>query len=170
MRVPDFTKFLPYLQRVLADFKGLNSEEREDAAQVTMIRAHKAYPRFEGTCKVRTWLTTIARNTALDMIKRRKLKGRDALSIEDFVAANKWPDIAFDARLEDNALAADGVRNIMRAVERLPYHFREIVSLVADGGSYEEISERLQIPVGTVKSRLFRARRLLSEALPEVYA
>lgn len=163
---------LPCLDAVYAFALRLVSGDRheaEDLTQETFLKAHRAWDSYQRGTRVKSWLFTICRNTHL---QRRKLsRNRNErpatdldTGIEDLSAASLLVERGhdpesrfFEALIDDEVLAA---------IDELPDEYREALVL-SDLGDlrYAEVAEVLGVPVGTVKSRLFRARRLLQEAL-----
>lgn len=156
---------LPEVEVMLRVARSLtrNRADAEDLVQDTLIRAYKAIDRFDGR-HPRAWLLTILRNTNINRNRRRRpelLRDPDvqlerlAQSPEDDEAArpDRFVDLEFDADLE-TALAS------------LNEPFAEVIELVdIDGLAYAEAAEVLGIPVGTVMSRLHRARKKIREHL-----
>ena len=148
------------LRRVLAG-SGLDALV-EDLAQETFLRAFAALPRFDpdGPARLSTWLLTIATRLALQAIERKRLP------------AQEFDDDAGDAYVEADELAPDRARigaAIADAVGRLPPVYRAAFVLREyHGFEYAEIAALLDIDIGTVKSRLFRARAALQRTLEEV--
>lgn len=140
-----------------------NSEDALDMAQEAFIRAYNSLSSFRGDSKFSVWLYRIVSNVCLDFLRARK--GRTAVSLsqtgpdgED--AALEIPDERAlpEAELE-RALTRDAVR---RGLQALPDDQREILLLrEIQGLSYEEIAAALSLEGGTVKSRIFRARKKL---------
>lgn len=146
-----------------------DDDEAGDLVQETYLRAYRAWEGFRPGTNARAWLFTICRNVFL---RSRERRGRaveipvdadpevEALAATAGVweAMNADPERAFF----DSFVDAD----VLREVDRLPEPYREAVVLVdLEGFSYDEAREMLSLPVGTVKSRLFRGRRLLQQAL-----
>lgn len=130
----------------------------EDLAQETFLRALSALKRFEvnGPSRLSTWLLTIATRLALDELRRRGEPANEAELLR-----------LVDPRSND-PLNAVLVRNVERAARGLSPDHRAIVLLrEAHGFSYEELAEVLELDVGTVKSRLSRARDALRAALED---
>ena len=141
--------------------------ECQDVAQETFLRAYRALGNFRGDAQFYTWLHRIAVNTAKNHL----------------VASNRRPptgdiDIAdaeqFDSgvRLRDNdtpereLMRQQMEQTVMRAVEALPEELRVAITLrEAEGMSYEEIASRMDCPIGTVRSRIFRAREAIDQEL-----
>jgi RNA polymerase sigma-70 factor (ECF subfamily) len=138
-----------------------NAADAEDLVQDTLLRAYRAIGRFDGA-HPRAWLLTILRNAHVNRTRRRRptllrnpeagerlQEGRDSQPSAEAVVVGE----AFDATVED-------------AVARLPRRFRHVVELVdIDGLSYQEAADALGIPIGTVMSRLHRARHRIRTRL-----
>lgn len=131
----------------------------EDLAQDAFVRAFKARDRFRGDAAVRTWLYRIATNLALNAVTRTREK--PVLTDEHLVAAVA-PGPA-EAVVDD-----DQRRWVRGAVDRLPAVYRDALVLYEyEDLSYEAIATRLEIPVNTVRTRIFRARAELRRMLQE---
>lgn len=123
----------------------------EEAAQETMIAVWKGAQRFEARSKVSTWIFGIARNKAFDLIRREK-------------RGDRTPDVSLVSPDPAPGLLRQEV--VAGAMSTLPEPQREVVFLTFyEGLSYGEIAGVLGIPEGTVKSRMFHAKRKLAEAL-----
>lgn len=157
--LPDVTRFARSLTR--------DDAATEDLVQETFLRAWRHWDTFNHGSEARAWLFTIARNTW------RKQAPRDArlVAVEDdalqALSEADHPLGAPDVVL--HALSHTDLGEAIRtAIDALPDAFREVVELVdVEQLSYLEAADVLDVPVGTVRSRLFRARRLLQEALLE---
>jgi RNA polymerase sigma-70 factor (ECF subfamily) len=126
----------------------------EDAAQLTLIAVLEKISQFEGRSRFQTWVRAIARNEALQVLRRKQRKSEP--SGDD--VPEQW---AFSRRL--SSVVADEVA-VRRALERVPEPYREALILREfDQLGYDEIAERLGVPVGTVRSRIARARDLLAK-------
>jgi RNA polymerase sigma-70 factor (ECF subfamily) len=143
----------------------------EDIAQESFIRAYRALPQFRGDAQFYTWLYRIAVNTAkkaLMDLKRDPLVTRTALQssdeedetfgLENDLTSSETPDAALQAKEIAEAVNA--------AIEALPEELRQAVTLrEIEGLSYEEIALAMECPIGTVRSRIFRAREAISTRL-----
>ena len=133
-------------------------QRAEDIAQETFLRVHRGLPYFRGESKLSTWIYRIVSNVAFEA--RAREHSRD-LSLDDERAPLPPPgarDRAFsDLELRDR---------LDKAMARLPAHYRVLVhGHYVKGVKYEELAAAFGLPVGTVKTHLFRAKRLLREAL-----
>lgn len=130
-------------------------DEAMDLTQDTFIKAWQALPRWQPQAQFRTWLFQIARNGALDLLRRRETL--QFIPLEDdavFAAPQPTPEEQFDQRQRLGLLDA--------ALRRLPPEHREVLLLrEVEQMSYTEIAQTLQIQEGTVKSRIARARAAL---------
>ena len=140
----------------------------EDIAQETFIRAYRALSQFRGEAQFYTWLYRIAVNTAkkaLGDLKRDPLVSENALrggDEEDETSAVE--NELTTAETPETVLAAKEIAAAVNsAMEALPEELRQAVSLrEIEGLSYEEIAEAMSCPIGTVRSRIFRAREAIS--------
>lgn len=126
----------------------------EDAAQLTLIAVLEKIGQFEGRSRFQTWVRAIARNEALQVLRRKQRKSEPT--------GEEVPDqAAFARRL--SSVVADEVA-VRQALERVPDPYREALVLREfEGLGYDEIADRLGVPVGTVRSRIARARDLLAK-------
>ena len=147
-----------FLFRFVGDFR-----TAEDLAQETFLRVFKKIQDYNNSAKFSTWLYTIASNLAKDEFKRRSrhpAKSLDWKGGQD--TTRSVPQVKADTTesVPDVRLEHDEVRvNVNKALDRLEAHDREILVLKdVQGLSYEEIAQILELPMGTVKSRISRAR------------
>lgn len=140
-----------------------NHAEAEDLVQDTLLRAYRGIGGFDGR-HPRAWLLTILRNTHINRNRRR----RPELLRDPDAAADRMISAASNERTDaviDDEIGAE----IIRALESLDEPFRRVVELVdIDGLSYAEAAEVLDVPVGTVMSRLHRARSRIRDRLDQV--
>jgi RNA polymerase sigma-70 factor, ECF subfamily len=145
-----------------------NQEEVEDIAQETFIKAYRALPQFRGDAAFYTWLYRIGVNTARNFLSSRN---RAMPTISD-QAVNDDDDV--DERLvaqdintpESMLLSKQVAYAVNEAVEALPEELRTAITLrEMEGMSYEEIAEMMGCPIGTVRSRIFRAREAIATKL-----
>jgi len=145
-----------------------DATQAEDLVQETYLRAFRSWQTFQPGSDARRWLFTICRNAFLRGLERE----RNNVSLDD-----GEPD-ALSAILHHAGMVTDGTDQLLsrvdlapaltQAIGRLNEPFRSAVVLVdVEGQSYEEAAAILEVPIGTVRSRLFRARRQLQEALAD---
>lgn len=140
-----------------------NSEDASDMTQEAFIRAYNSLSSFRGDSKFSAWLYRIVSNVCLDFLRSRNRRPTVSLSMEDEDGDETQLDIADDSQspeqLLDRTLTRESVR---RGLDTLSADYRQILLLrEIQGLSYEEISAALDLEVGTVKSRIFRARKKL---------
>ena len=146
--------------------------EAEDVAQEAFIKAYRALPQFRGDSAFYTWLYRIAINTAKNALAARdrnpvsyELDTRGEDEPSDMVSRLKDPETP-----EGLALTEEIRDTVNRAIEALPEDLRTAIILrELEGMSYEEIAASMDCPVGTVRSRIFRAREAIDRQLREVF-
>jgi len=155
-------KIMRLLSRLVRD-----PAEIEDVAQEAFIRAYRALPGFRGESAFYTWLYRIAINTAKNHAiaagRRPSVVEADPEDAEQFDSAEGLRDVATpDALL----LSKEVGEAVNRAIDRLPEDLRTAIVLrELEGLSYEEISAAMNCPIGTVRSRIFRAREAIAAEL-----
>jgi len=145
--------------------------EAEDIAQEAFIKAYRALPRFRGDSAFYTWLYRIAINTAKNVLASR---GRSPIRYE--VDRSDDDDYDVVANLKDTAtpealaLTEEIRSTVTAAIDALPEDLRTAIQLrELEGLSYEEIAAAMECPVGTVRSRIFRAREAIDARLRDVF-
>jgi RNA polymerase sigma-70 factor (ECF subfamily) len=141
--------------------------EVQDVAQEAFIKAYRALPRFRGDSAFYTWLYRIAINTAKNHLvaRGRRMPSVDieAQEAEQFEGAEGLKEYATPEQI---ALKEEVESTIFSAVDQLPDDLRTAITLrEIEGLSYEEIAEAMACPVGTVRSRIFRAREAIDKKL-----
>lgn len=144
-----------------------NIEDTRDVVQETFIVAYTALEQFKGHSRFYTWLTRIAFNAAVDWKRKRK----PALSFEQTRESCFWAepeDLSATCKPEHALEQQERVARVHKALHRLTFQHRAILILKEiEGKAYREIAEILEIPIGTVRSRLTRARLHLRELLEQ---
>ena len=143
----------------------------QDIAQETFIRAYRAIGQFRGESAFYTWLYRIAINTAKNALvaSRRRPVSYD-LDLQDSSQLQAHARLADDETPEALALTDEIRRTVNESIEALPDDLRlAIVLRELEGMSYEEIAKTMECPVGTVRSRIFRAREAIDRSLREVF-
>lgn len=149
-----------------------NPAEAEDIAQEAFIKAYRALPQFRGDSAFYTWMYRIAINTA-----KNTLASRDRSPIAyDLDLTDPEESHSVQTRLQDpdtpeGMALTEEIRGIVNsAIEGLPEELKTAIVLrELDGLSYEEIAAAMECPVGTVRSRIFRAREAIDKRLREVF-
>jgi RNA polymerase sigma-70 factor, ECF subfamily len=143
------------LFRVALRFVG-NAADADDLVQDTLFRAYQAWDRYELGTNAKGWLITILRHVFINEY-RRNARRRQILDAAGAPAVEHSTVRFFDDLVDDE---------VLRAIDSLPLPYREVVVLRdIEDLHYEEIATMLGVPVGTVKSRLFRARDMLQDKL-----
>lgn len=144
--------------------------EAQDVAQETFIKAYRALPKFRGDSAFYTWIYRIAINTAKNHLVARGRRPAD-VDVDDaqfFEGDNQLKDIA----TPENQLYKDELELVIkRSLNKLPEDLRVALTLREfDGMSYEEIADVMDCPVGTVRSRIFRAREAIDKEIMPLMA
>ena len=154
-------RLVNYLFRLLR-----NADDAHDLAQEVLVKVYQVLDRYDPHYKFSTWLFRIAQNAAIDQIRRRRLK----------LVSLRQDDSEGDGRDWDLPSGERGpygeLRNrergdaIQEAIEGLPWEYRELILMRHYGElPYDEIARLKQMPLGTVKNKLFRGRQMLKEKL-----
>ena len=144
-------------------------QEAEDIVQETFIKAFNALATFNEEYAFSTWLFKIATNHCIDTLRKKKLR---TFSL-DTPIRTKEGDVSRDYADESYSperftISSEHTNIILDAVDDLPEKYRTVINMRhREDRSYEEISQILKIPIGTVKARIFRARELLKKILKE---
>jgi RNA polymerase sigma-70 factor (ECF subfamily) len=136
-----------------------NHEDANDAAQDAFVKAFQALRQFREDAAFSTWLHRVATNAALDLVRRRPASPPADLPL----------DLAAPGGPEDDAHRHEVQRRVYAALGRLPAEFRVAVVLRdLQGLAYDEIARVLRVPIGTVRSRISRAREALRGQLTDL--
>lgn len=162
---------LPHLQAVYNLSLRLcrNEKDAEDLAQDTFLRAYRFFHRFEPGTNIRAWLFRILKNLFLNKVQQKRPaqdpEGMDRL--EDLPAPSGWSWLAepFPSP-EKAALNSVTANQVEQAIDALPPDYKMVVTLaLVEELSYKEIADILELPLGTVMSRLHRGRKILQRTL-----
>ena len=151
------------LFRSLARWLLRNDHDAEDVAQEAMVRAFRFFDGFSGPSP-RVWLLTVVRNAAFTFLQQHRAR---ELAVEFDEVVHSQPAEARDPETPEVLLLRSAQQRLLGdAVEALPVEFREVFVLrELEGLSYKEIADVARVPIGTVMSRLSRARRRLQTTL-----
>ena len=139
-----------------------NSNDAEDLVQETYLKALRSFASFQPGTNFRAWMFRILKNTFLS--SRSKLERRMTFAID---SEEDGPELAVDTETPETILLnRSNSHLVQRAIDDLPVHYREALLLCeVEEMSYQEIAEVLSIPIGTVMSRLARARKAIRKSL-----
>lgn len=160
---------LKYQHRILALVGRFISDhaEAQDVTQEAFIKAYRALPSFRGDTQFYTWMYRIAVNTAKNhLISRGRKTPTQDIDLDDaayFADESNMKDV----NTPDALLQRDQLKSVVfAAIEELPEELRRAVTLrELEGMSYEEIAETMDCPIGTVRSRIFRAREAIEKKM-----
>lgn len=157
-------RLVNYLYRLLRDV-----EDARDLAQEVFLKVYKALDRYDSRYQFSTWLFRVGRNAAIDQIRRRRL----SLVSMDRQQSPHGDEQSWEFASPDRGPYGE-LRNrergdaIQVAIDELPWEYRELVLLRHFGElSYDEIAKVKEMPLGTVKNKLFRSRQMLKEKLTD---
>jgi len=156
-------KLFRLLSRLIRD-----QAEIEDVAQEAFIKAYRALPNFRGESAFYTWLYRIAINTAKNYLvaQGRRAPTQTETEIEDAENFEDGESLRTEDTPDRMLLSKQVAEAVNRAIERLPEDLRTAIVLrELEGLSYEEIAVSMNCPIGTVRSRIFRAREAVAEEL-----
>lgn len=143
-----------------------NREDAYDAAQEVFLRVYRNIESFKEQSSFTTWLYRITANVCSDILRKRQ-KGSNIISLNQFTEDNDEADIKDDsASVEENIELSEKQAAVRKAISELKEEYRIVITLCdIQGMSYDEISEIIKVPTGTVKSRINRARNALKKNL-----
>jgi RNA polymerase sigma-70 factor, ECF subfamily len=150
-----------------------NPADAEDLVQETMLRAYRAFERFEPGTNLKAWLFRILTNAYINVYRKRQREpqrvSQDQIEEFDLYQELKDHDPQFDETPETIVLDSLVDSDILEAIEDLPDQFRLAVVLSdIEGFSYAEMAEIMDVPMGTVMSRLHRGRKALQKRLWDI--
>jgi RNA polymerase sigma-70 factor (ECF subfamily) len=148
-----------------------NSEDAEDLVQETYLKAYRYYDKFEEGTNFKAWLFKIMKNTFINNYRKKQQAPAlsDFAEIEESFETQVNEDTARQTKNPEEELLENVLdEDVQKALDKLPPDYRMVVLLAdLEGFSYKEIAEILEVPVGTVMSRLYRGRRLMETAMLE---
>lgn len=147
-----------------------NHHDAEDATQETILKVYRSIATYRSDSSFKSWLSAITANICRDILRKRKR--RETISYDD----DEWGDYLQpindhrDELPEESYLDLEGVERLKAAIACLPEKFRVVIIMREFGQmNYEEISQALDMSLGTVKSRINRGRKLLRKMLTETW-
>lgn len=156
-------RLVNYLFRLLR-----NVDDAHDLAQEVLVKVYQVLDRYDPQYRFSTWLFRVAQNAAIDQIRRRRLKVVSLRQEDDEGESRDWelpsPERGPYGELRNQERGGA----IQEAIEALPWEYRELILLRHFGElPYEEIARMKQMPLGTVKNKLFRGRQMLKDKLKD---
>ena len=145
-----------------------DQSEIEDIVQDSFIKAYRAINNFRGDSAFYTWLYRIGINTAKNHLVKlgKRPKAMNEVDIEEIENFEDAPDLRNHETPESTMMSSEIVASVNQTIAALPNELREAISLrEMEGLSYEEIADLMNCPIGTVRSRIFRAREVIAEKL-----
>lgn len=146
-----------------------NAQDAEDLVQETYLKAYRYYDKFQEGTNFKAWLFKILKNTFINHYRKKQQAPpqSDFADIEDAFETQVSQEAAGQIKSPEEELLEDVLdEDVQRALDSLPPDYRMAVILAdLEGFSYKEIAEILELPLGTVMSRLYRGRKLLETAM-----
>lgn len=155
-------KIVGVVSRYVSDWS-----EAQDVAQEAFLRAYRAIGAFRGDSQFYTWMYKIAINTAKNwLVSQGRRPPTEDVAVEDAVQFEGALRLKETATPDRELMRQEIEQTVFQTVESLPEELRTAITLrEVDGLSYEEIAESMNCPIGTVRSRIFRAREAIDEKL-----
>lgn len=153
-------------QNIKSIIRMITKQDNEDIEQEVYIKLWKNSDKYEERGSIKSWVNTIAKNASKDYLKSAVFKNEQNCTADEEVLVNirdrkKSP--------EDNILTSERQRRIIDAVESLKPKFKDVIMLCEIYGySYEEAAKKLNCPIGTIKSRIFNAKKELAIVLEDM--
>ena len=153
-------------QNIKNIIKLITEQENEDIEQEVYIKLWKNADKYEERGSLKSWVNTIAKNTSKDYLKSAVVKNEQNSTSDDLVLCN----------IKDKKRSPEGCvivnerqKRIIKAVDNLKPKFREVIMLCEIYGyTYDEASKKLNCPIGTIKSRIYNAKKELAEVLQDL--
>lgn len=153
-------------QNIKSIIRLITKEENEDIEQEVYLKIWKNSEKYNEKGSIKSWISSIAKNASLDYLKSSYHKVFQTSTSDDFVMES-----IKDKKItpEDKVVRLDRQKVIVNAINSLKPKFREVIMLCEiNGYSYEECAKKLNCPVGTVKSRIYNAKKELAEVLKDL--
>lgn len=153
-------------QNIKSIVRLITKEENEDIEQEVYLKIWKNSEKYNEKGSIKSWISSIAKNASLDYLKSSYHKVFQTSTSDDFVIES-----IKDKKLtpEDKVVRLDRQKIIVNAINSLKPKFKEVIMMCEiNGYSYEECAKRLNCPVGTVKSRIYNAKKELAEVLKDL--
>lgn len=153
-------------QNIKSIVRLITKEENEDIEQEVYLKIWKNSEKYNEKGSIKSWISSIAKNASLDYLKSSYHKVFQTSTSDDFVIES-----IKDKKLtpEDKVVRLDRQKIIVNAINSLKPKFKEVIMMCEiNGYSYEECAKKLNCPVGTVKSRIYNAKKELAEVLKDL--
>lgn len=153
-------------QNIKNIIKLITKQENEDIEQEVYIKLWKNADKYEERGSFKSWINTIAKNTSKDYLKSAVVKNEQNSTSDEFVLYS----IKDKKRIpEDCVIISERQKRIIKAIDALKPKLRETIMLCEIyGNTYEEAAQKLNCPIGTIKSRIYNAKRELAEVLEDL--
>lgn len=149
-------------QRIRAIIRKLTGSDNEDIEQEVYIKTWRNLENYHEEGKFKQWISALTANVCRDYFRSRQFKA-ETLQLNDEEVLDNLPCESEQEQIVDSKLRQ---KIILKAVDELPRKLRQVIELYEfEDMSYEQISRKIGVPEGTIKSRLFNARKILSEKL-----
>ena len=150
-----------------------NIEDRKDLAQDIYLKAYKSLPGFRFGSKLSTWIAQVSYNTCLDYLRKKKLVLQDTVhddGDEDLPGINNKYSLELNVGADKDIFRKELSGILKTEIDRLPVIYKTLITLYHNEEmSYDEIAQITQLPEGTLKNYLFRARKALKNSLLQHY-
>ena len=144
----------------------ITKNENEDLEQEVYIKLWKNSDKYKEQGSMKSWIGTIAKNTSKDYLKSAMVRNEQNSTSDEFVLTSIKDK---KTTPEDRVLASERQKKIIKAIDSLKPKFRETIMLCEIYGfTYEEAAEKLNCPIGTIKSRIYNAKKELAEKLEDL--
>ena len=143
----------------------ITKQDNEDLEQEVYIKLWKNSSKYEERGTMKSWINTIAKNTSKDYVKSAYFKNEQDATSDEFIL-NSIKDKKITP--ENNVIDLERKQKIINAIDSLKQKFKEVIMLCEiEGYTYESASKELHCPIGTIKSRIYNAKKELAEKLTE---
>lgn len=144
----------------------ITREDNEDLEQEVYVKIWKNSEKYQEKGSIKSWISTIAKNTSLDYVKSSYHKAAQTSDSEDYtLSCIKDKKVTPD----ENIIKLERQKRITEAINQLKPKFKEVIIMAEiNGYSYEECAQKLKCPIGTIKSRIYNAKKELAEKLQDL--
>ena len=144
----------------------ITKEDNEDLEQEVYVKIWKNSEKYQEKGSIKSWISTIAKNTSLDYVKSSYHKAAQISDSEDYtLSCIKDKKVTPD----ENIIKLERQKRITEAINQLKPKFKEVIIMAEiNGYSYEECAQKLKCPIGTIKSRIYNAKKELAKKLQDI--